>query len=444
MKKTFVLFVALCALTASFAQTTPPKKLPSIGIGFFLKDYITPEQVSNTSVSKVLSNKTYGEAGNMAPGIQFSYFQGITSHIDIMGQLGGCFTKYSYKGKKYSANDGFLVEGGIHANLKLLTDKALINPYLTAGLLGAAYNAEHFMAYAPVGGGFAVNLGDGTFIYLQSTLQYKISNDTKENLNYAIGLVSPIYRKKEIKKPTPPPPPVVVAEIDTDLDGITDRKDKCPNEAGLAKYDGCPIPDTDKDGINDENDKCPNLAGVEKYNGCPIPDTDKDGINDEEDKCPNEMGLARLGGCPIVDTDKDGVYDEDDKCPTVAGVKENAGCPEIQTKMNELAKRIYFKSGATTIEGVALKPLDEVAAILAKYPATKLIIEGHTDNVGNAANNKKLSQKRADAIKAYFIKKGIIADRLEAAGYGSEKPIADNKKEAGRTQNRRVELKATY
>jgi hypothetical protein len=54
---------------------------------------------------------------------------------------------------------------------------------------------------------------------------------------------------------------------------------------GLAKYEGCPIPDTDKDAINDEEDKCPTVAGVARYNGCPVPDTDGDGVNDEEDKC---------------------------------------------------------------------------------------------------------------------------------------------------------------
>ena len=74
---------------------------------------------------------------------------------------------------------------------------------------------------------------------------------------------------------------------------VIDKNDKCPNEVGhrvnmmVARY-----PDTDGDGINDEADKCTNETGTAKYNGCPVPDTDKDGINDEEDKCPNEAGTG--------------------------------------------------------------------------------------------------------------------------------------------------------
>ena len=62
---------------------------------------------------------------------------------------------------------------------------------------------------------------------------------------------------------------------------------------GVARYNGCPVPDTDKDGINDELDKCPAVSGVARYNGCPVPDTDRDGVNDEEDQCPKVKGYRR-------------------------------------------------------------------------------------------------------------------------------------------------------
>jgi outer membrane protein OmpA-like peptidoglycan-associated protein len=230
---------------------------------------------------------------------------------------------------------------------------------------------------------------------------------------------------------------------DTDGDGINDEADKCPTVAGLAKYEGCPIPDTDKDGINDEADKCPTVPGIERYQGCPIPDTDNDGVNDEEDKCKDVPGLARLQGCPIADRDNDGVNDEEDKCPDVAGPADNGGCPSLETsKFN--ASAVQFVTGSATLTTKAKKTLDEGAKILnEQFAQLKVEIDGHTDNTGKAEANKTLSQKRADAVKAYLVKKGVAADRLSTVGFGQEQPIADNATADGKAKNRRVEFKVS-
>jgi len=93
--------------------------------------------------------------------------------------------------------------------------------------------------------------------------------------------------------------------------------------------------------------------------------------------------------------------------------------------------------------------LDELAALLAQYPEAKISIEGHTDNIGNAAANKKLSQQRADAIKKYLVTKKVAATRITATGYGSERPSdgstdvkAANKTKEQQAANRRVEIHA--
>jgi outer membrane protein OmpA-like peptidoglycan-associated protein/opacity protein-like surface antigen len=235
--------------------------------------------------------------------------------------------------------------------------------------------------------------------------------------------------------------PVVVAPvpvvIDTDNDGIADPADKCPTVPGLAKYDGCPIPDTDKDGINDEEDKCPTVAGLAKYKGCPIPDTDGDGINDEEDKCPTVAGLARYQGCPIPDTDGDGVNDEEDRCPDVPGVIENKGCPKIDFQASD----VTFQSGKAILLAAGKKELDVLADLLKKNPTVRVSLEGHTDNSGTDKVNDPLSVKRAEAAETYLVSKGIEADRMETAGFGSKVPVADNKTAAGKKLNRRVEVK---
>ena len=233
---------------------------------------------------------------------------------------------------------------------------------------------------------------------------------------------------------------------DRDADGIADKNDQCPDVSGTAKYNGCPIPDTDKDGINDENDKCPTVAGIAKYNGCPIPDTDNDGINDEEDKCPNVPGIARLQGCPIPDSDNDGINDEEDNCPSRPGTRENNGCPEINGKLidrvNTSARSIQFTSNNSAVLGAtAKKVLNDVATIMKEDPDLKLSIEAHTSPGGKEETNMKVSQARAEAVKAYLEQQGVEADRMQVQGFGSTQPINSGTTAADKAKNRRVELK---
>jgi outer membrane protein OmpA-like peptidoglycan-associated protein len=233
---------------------------------------------------------------------------------------------------------------------------------------------------------------------------------------------------------------------DTDKDGVPDDEDLCPKKPGVAKYHGCPIPDTDHDGVNDEEDSCRTVPGVAKYHGCPIPDSDGDGVNDEEDSCKNIPGVAKYHGCPIPDRDGDGVNDEEDKCPDVAGSPANHGCPldtirqETREKVQHTAKHINFLSGKAELSASSYPSLNELATLLIAHPTWKVTIEGHTDSVHTAMSNQVLSQKRADAIKQYFVKKGIAASRLTAIGYGDTRPVADNKTVEGRAMNRRVEI----
>ncbi len=228
---------------------------------------------------------------------------------------------------------------------------------------------------------------------------------------------------------------------DKDGDGIADKDDKCPTVAGVKYLDGCP--DKDGDGIADKDDKCPTVAGPKVFDGCP--DTDGDGIEDAKDKCPNKPGVARYDGCPVPDTDGDGLNDDYDKCPTVPGTIANNGCPEekkkeVQKKLNEFAAKILFETGSSVIKKSSYKILDETVTVLKDNEELNISVDGHTDNVGKPASNMKLSQARANAVKAYLVKKGIKASRIEATGYGDTKPIADNATAEGRLQNRRVEL----
>ena len=229
---------------------------------------------------------------------------------------------------------------------------------------------------------------------------------------------------------------------DSDGDGVADKNDACPKEKGLPNLKGCP--DSDNDGISDKEDRCPNNAGTAALKGCP--DGDSDGVADIDDKCPTKPGSKDFEGCP--DSDGDGVFDNTDKCPDKAGTAQSKGCPVIAPAVVQKAKLaangINFETGNAKILAASNKNLDQLVDIMNEFPEVVAEIEGHTDNQGDASANKKLSQDRADAVKAYLVGKGINADRLKSIGYGQEIPVADNKTDAGRKKNRRVEFKLNY
>jgi len=244
---------------------------------------------------------------------------------------------------------------------------------------------------------------------------------------------------------------------DKDGDGIPDAKDKCPNEPetinGYQDEDGCPdtIPDSDGDGINDLVDKCPHEAedkdGFQDADGCPDLDNDNDGVTDAKDKCPNVPGPVENDGCPDTDKDGDGVVDRLDNCPDEPGPAENHGCKKKQlvaiTKNQlQILDQVHFQTGTAKLSPQSRPLLDNIARVLlAHVDIWKVKVEGHTDNVGTAERNMKLSQDRAQSVVDYLVKQGKIApERLEAVGHGQEQPIGDNNNAKGREANRRVEF----
>jgi hypothetical protein len=258
---------------------------------------------------------------------------------------------------------------------------------------------------------------------------------------------------KKVSAPPPPPRPETIT--DSDHDGVADAADRCPHESGPAANDGCPDLDSDGDGTVDRLDKCPQERGPPQLGsgreGCPPPDGDGDGVSDALDRCPDVKGNVDNYGCPDVDSDGDGLIDRLDKCPfdleVYNGNDDEDGCPDNGPPLAELAKDKILLKQPLIFNGAVLdlrsfKTVAVVARLLTLHPEiTRLRIEGYTDNRGSALDNLELSKNRAAAVRRLLVEgHGIDGKRLVAQGFGPAKPIADNRTEAGRAKNRRIEL----
>ncbi|MEJ8802852.1 OmpA family protein [Pontibacter sp. H249] len=232
--------------------------------------------------------------------------------------------------------------------------------------------------------------------------------------------------------------------IDTDGDGVADYQDECPTEAGVANLNGCP--DRDGDGIADKNDECPDEAGTTATNGCP--DSDGDGVADKNDKCPDTPAGQQVGpdGC-ATDSDGDGVADDKDACPNTPGPGTANGCPELDAATKKLLEeKVRFEFDRARVQEGYKQLLDSIVTVLGKYPDHVLLIKGHADYIGSEEYNQALSERRAQAVKDYLIERGVQnPDRLVTRGYGESQPLVKvntrlsrSRTESARARNRRV------
>jgi OOP family OmpA-OmpF porin len=176
--------------------------------------------------------------------------------------------------------------------------------------------------------------------------------------------------------------------------------------------------------------------------GCAF-DSDSDGVVDGVDMCANTPTGVKVDrvGCPL-DSDKDGVADFEDMCPgtPLGTIVDETGCPLAGEKILSLTG-VNFAFDKAVLTSDAEGVLEEAVTLLKDTDSViEVRVEGHTDSIGSDVYNKTLSQKRAEAVVAYLVSRGVKSYSLMAVGMGESAPVANNDTDAGRAANRRVDF----
>ncbi len=282
---------------------------------------------------------------------------------------------------------------------------------------------------------------------------------------------------------------------DSDNDSIANADDPCPNVAGTLN--GCP--DSDGDLVADKDDKCPDVAGLESLGGCPeevieeeskrmgvftynnlpmenaalvVLDengnpvdtiyTDGNGkfefspleadknyslkpINLDGSADDVEIYLVDEAGNKRTTSEKDGKFvftdtEEEPKKEEEKVIAKKEPKKEVEGIPSELLTDINFDSESFTIKIKYYDQLNKLAMALKKAENISVDIKAFADSTGPEGYNQRLTDRRADRIERYLIRKGVPADQIKAVGMGESNPIATNETAEGRAQNRRVEI----
>lgn len=378
-----------------------------------------------------------------------------------------------------------------------------LSPFLLGGL-GAAFederNQQNVRPFADVGAGLSAPLGLSNLRLRAEGRYHNVyarnngSSRTYGDGQFHLGLELPLARPK-----------VAENAIDSDGDGVVNSRDNCLNTLPGTEVDGhgCPLllADSDGDGVADSKDLCPGTAPASAVNldGCvpalaaaALPLAPLAPLAALTPAAPTAASPAPIAAAitapvappvpveapppaaippaaptPVVDvatappvlidpvptpappapvtpvakdTDNDGIANEQDQCGnTVRGMATGPdGCWVAQTTV---LAGLEFESSSTRLTASAKDLLKQLADNLKTQPSLRLEISGHTDSLGPQAANLDLSLNRAKAVASYLEAQGIDSARLTAEGYGEFIPIASNDNEAGRSKNRRIELK---
>jgi len=402
------------------------KVLPFLtgGAGFM---YFNPRDGSGTSLPRNALGEYSKQAVYVPLGAGFQYYLSKTTALEVFGQYNFTMTDNIDDGQPYglanSNNDGFWGFG-----ISFFAIVSSTNDDLDGD--GLKNDEEKQLGTDPLNpdtDGDGLKDGEEVHTYHTDPLKWDTDGDGLSDGDEVLK-----YHTDPLK-------------WDTDGDGLSDGDE-------VLKYHTDPLrKDTDGDGLTDgeevlkihtdplnkdtDGDSLTDGEEVLKYHTDPLKkDTDGDGLTDGEE-------ITKYHTDPLkIDTDGGGVPDGKEVQLNLNPLDPADDIPIINVGEHIILEGVNFETARTTLLPGAKVVLDQVAASLKAYPTAEVMIQGHTDNVGGAKYNMKLSLGRADAVKAYLVEKGIEASKITTKGFGFTKPIGDNTTPEGRAKNRRIEF----
>lgn len=259
--------------------------------------------------------------------------------------------------------------------------------------------------------------------------------------------------------------------LDSDGDGVPDKKDHCPELPGTKENKGCPDDitpppfeyrmDRDMDGVENDIDECPDAFGTFERNGCPmsliglIQPPEKSVIHAIEEK-PTiaqldnyEMPVDKDSRSAFKDADHDGVYNSLDKCPKTKGLRELYGCPafsnEEKKMLKDIQENVKFEPYKANMYTNAQPFLVDLAKWLNEtQPDVRIRMGIHTDDGWGTEESANLAAERGKVIVQFLLKQGVARERMQIMNFGRMRPLATDYSEAGKNANRRVEVEVIF
>jgi len=200
MQKVFLMGVMTCLLVypgqGRSQSLYPYKKDPAIGIHFSLYDFNSAMLIQQMGFSKTLQTGSFTNIGDMQPGLSLSFLDGLTNHLDYLIHYTGSFVDYPFPNTPGYGNEYLFSALDASLQLKLLSDKYWVTPFLSAGIGTFAYKGN-YGAYMPLGVGLQVNFFNEAFLLINVQYQAGVSENCASALFYSLGVAGSIGPPKK-------------------------------------------------------------------------------------------------------------------------------------------------------------------------------------------------------------------------------------------------------